>query len=173
MLGWPTTHCDWRKTGKLECKGVWQQLEMTVHVSGCLSPDWTEHCGVLSAYSSNYWYCCDGQMSPLGVLEESPLNMIPASVHDTQQQQHHAASPCQSSPCHLIHAYFLGRAWGGREGKGKERSAAIIQLQYLWKNSSSDALKLQRAATLGLGRLLSSTAVQCWAYCFILHSCSR
>lgn len=152
-----------------ECKAVWQQLEMTVHVSDCILPDWTDHWGVLSTYSSNYRYCCTEQMSTLGVTSKRDYSKC--SWHTVA-----AASCCESlpkHPRHLTHACCLGRAWGGWEGKGKERSAAIIQLQYLWKNSLSDALKLQRAATLGLGRLLSLTALQCWAYRFIRHSCSR
>lgn len=54
-----------------------------------------------------------GKWAHLVLLEESPLNVIIASVHDRQRQQHRAASPCQSSPRHLIHACFLGCARGG------------------------------------------------------------
>lgn len=170
MLGWLTTHCDWKKTGKLEsvrqCDSSWRWQFMSLTV---FYQNWTDHWRVLSTYSSNYRYCCAEQMSTLGVTSKRDYSKC--SWHTVA-----AASCCESlpkHPRHLTHACCLGRAEGGWEGKGKERSAAIIQLQYLWKNSLSDALKLQRAATLGLGRLLSLTALQCWAYRFILHSCSR
>lgn len=146
-------------------KAVWRQLEMTGHVRLHFTRlDRTLRDSVYK-YSSNYRYCRAGQTSRLGLVGGV------TSKHDYSEclwQQPRAASPSQSRPRHLSRS--LSWTW---EAKGKERSAAIIQLQYLWKNSLSDALKLQRAATLGLERLLSLTALQCWAHRFILHSYSR
>lgn len=124
-----------RKTG--EDKAVWQQLEMTAHVSGCILPDQTEHWGVLSTYSLNYWYCCAGKMSTLGLIGGV------TSKRDCRKWHTVAAASCckslpkqpsSSHPCLLSWVRVKGMRGEGEGKVGSDHSAAIsLKKQLVWR----------------------------------------